>query len=76
MAKLWDTGDGICISDSGGWLPGVFDDRLSASYAVRMLTYDELYNLCEQVNHIDNENRNITKEDVENVIKERKEINK
>jgi len=59
--------EGWTISDSEGWLDGVFDSEESAIMGFKLSQcaagYAKLSAICKKVNHIDRENRLITCDD-------------
>ena len=62
--KFWGEMPEVCISDDGGWLPGIYDSRATARCAYKSLSYDDLKKLEEMINNINTLNRSITMDDL------------
>ena len=66
---VWPTKDGpYVISCDSVWMPGSFDSRDTAEKGLKMCRTNEglskLQEISKQVNHIDNENRLISMDDL------------
>ena len=35
--KIWPSDDGVCISDDGGWIDGVYDNEFTAIQAFKLI---------------------------------------
>lgn len=62
--KFWGEMPEVCISDEGGWLPGIYDSRATARCAYKSLSYDDLKKLEEMINNANTLDRAITMDDL------------